>query len=131
MEKKKRKIKYHPSVNFQKSSLIMQEASESLLNVLQKSVSSSVSKIMSFEHLQELTQPNAETLKTLESLRKTIQPVKEIQKTLEGLQNLNQQTINLLDKLKLQENFNKVFGTLNVAIEQFKKLKSIKESNEK
>lgn len=131
MEKKKRKIRYHPSVNFQKSSVIIQEASESLLDVLQKSVNSSLSKIKSFESFQKSAQPNAKTLKALESLRKAIQPVKEIQKTFEGLQNLNQQTMKILDNLKLQENFNEVFKTINVAIEQFKELKSIKEGNEK
>jgi len=130
MEKEKRKIRYHPSTNFQKSSVIIQEASESLLNVLQKSVNSSLSRIKSFESFQKTAQPNAETLEALESLQKAIQPVKEVQKTLEELKNLSQQTIKFLDNLELQRSLSEAFRTINIAVEQFKKLKSIKEGNE-
>ena len=165
MEKKKRKTKYHPSVDFNKSSLIMQEATENLLTVLRKSIYPSVNTLKSLEslwkvtqpsteilrkleylqksvipskeiqekleELKKVTQPSTEILRKLEYLQKSVIPSKEIQEKLEELYSANQQVIKILNNLNSLKDLNESYNKLQLAIEQFKKLKNIKENHER
>jgi len=85
MSYEKRKIKYHPDVDFHKDSVILRETFIRYLENLQKATVPSEEIAKALENFKTISQPPQAFLKAIENIQKATVPLREVAIALENL----------------------------------------------